>query len=273
VSLRRDIHVAIDEVAPPVPALPGLVTRFVFADKETRRELVRARRGVRLHLFRGAFSMVAAALIVVLIAAVVVGPRVWRAWDASVGHPRTIQSELQKLEARPLQLQSIAAGEVCPEGPFTQPPPSAHLGPVRLYGGGPVYIAEISGRDAQSLQTGWGTYLYVAWTVPYGHSGLVLIRARDLQTNQPAVFARDATAPDKIEVAAGQLVGEDVVSGHRVQQFNELALDTSRLRGNLPGWWAYDKYTIQGFPKGGSLCIGYQVDGPGFTETFVANYG
>lgn len=275
-SLRRDIHVAIDEVAPPAPALPRQVTAFVLAETDTQRASSPATRSVRRRHLRGAFSMVAATLIVVLMAAVVVGPRVWRDLNASVSRPPAInQAELKKLEARPLQLPTVGAGESCPEGPFTQAPAKSHLGPVPLRGPGPVYTSEIAGREAQSLQTSWGTYLYVTYVVPYEFSGLVLIRARDLRGDQTTVFAKGNVSwqhPPAAGTPTGDAVGVDVVDGNRIQQFTELALDTGRMHADSPGWWRYE-ITLQGFARGSSLCIGYQVDGPAFTETFVAYYG
>ena len=216
--------------------------------------------------------MVAATLIVVLMAAVVVGPRVWRDWNASLNRPGIREVELKRLEAKPLELPTMAADGRCPVGPFMPAPSTAHIGPVDLIGLGPVYIAGVSGKDAHALQTSWGTYLYVIYTVPAHYSGRVLIRARDLKTNQPVVFAHNPRDEPGAGTGTGDLAGTDLLYDQRVQQFTEYVLDTGKLHANLPSWWPYDE-SMHGFPRGSSLCIGYQVDGPGFTEWFVANYG
>src|SRR2546427_12619051 len=76
-SLRSDIHAAIDEVAPPAPLLARQVEAFVLADENERSRF--SRRG-RIHWprpLRGAVAVLAAALVVAAMAGLAMGGRLW----------------------------------------------------------------------------------------------------------------------------------------------------------------------------------------------------
>src|SRR2546428_13285894 len=86
-SLRSDIHAAIDEVAPPAPLLARQVEAFVLADENERSRF--SRRG-RIHWtrpLRGAVAVLAAALVVAVMAGLVMGGRLWRGRTVASGHP------------------------------------------------------------------------------------------------------------------------------------------------------------------------------------------
>ena len=82
-------------------------------------------------------------------------------------------------------------------------------------------------------------------------------------------------------VPAGQIVGSDTLSGRAVQQHAELAFDASRPssranEGFIP-WGLTAGVSADPSQKpisgpvtlGPSFCVGIQIDGPGFTETFA----
>ena len=86
-SLRNEIRAAIDDVTPPAPALQQKVEAVVMADDRDR--VARPHRSSTrwTRSFRGPMSLVAAALLVVLIGGLVVGGRLLRDLNAP---PQTI---------------------------------------------------------------------------------------------------------------------------------------------------------------------------------------
>src|SRR3989442_10065223 len=124
-SLRSDIHAAIDEVAPPAPLLARQVEAFVLADENERSRF--SRRG-RIHWtrpLRGAVAVLAAALVVAVMAGLVMGGRLWREWTvAPANHPHTIDvRDLGRLRAQPLPPSTLEPGAGLPARP-THPPPN-----------------------------------------------------------------------------------------------------------------------------------------------------
>lgn len=267
-NLRSEIHAAIDEVGPPAPGLPREVLEFVFS--EGKRPPGRSvGRHPRWALgMRHAGSFVAAVLVVVLLVTVVVGGRILR--DRSLSpRPQTIdQAELAELRARPLSFPVVQRGAECPSGPQTALPQSTGVVPL-AYGTGPVY-AEGSGSR---VVTNWGTYFVTAYWFDPKFKDLALIRASDLDTQQPVVFAKTAySKPSGASLLTGPLVGEDVIFDQRVQRYSELVLDGAHPGPkSWPGEWPVWGMT-HGFAKGASGCIGFQADGPGFTEHWVVSY-
>src|SRR5690348_1477993 len=182
-SLRTQIHHAIDDVAPPAPTLERQVVRYVFADDDARKRLVSRQRARWTRRFRGTLTLLAAAIALTLVAGLFIGGRLWRTENQP---PPTIgQAELKSLESRPLSYPTLAPGAPCPTTPKT-------LGPAGLViadPGDPVGI-----YDTEIYQsTDWGQWIEIAVgyspTYAAAHPGLLLMRARDLHNSGEVVFA------------------------------------------------------------------------------------
>jgi hypothetical protein len=221
-------------------------------------------------------SLVAAALVVVFMAGLVVGGRLWRdSYSSGVYRHPINQLELKKLEARPLQLPAVAAGAECPVGPYSdgayghmrsQSSQTVFSGPALMFGDGPLYMA--GARTPQF--TAWGTWVTTYVLLDPAAAGPVLLRATDLRTGTTLVFSEHSG----MAVPAGDRPVTDSAAGDTWHGFTELVLNPSQPDlpdpGELkdsrewPGWWVY-----LGYPKAASSCVGFQVDGAGFTETYV----
>ena len=263
-SLRTEIRAAIDDVTPPAPRLQQEVEAFVLADNRDR--VVRPRRSStwRARSFRGPMSLVAAALLVVLIGGLVVGGRLLRDMSAP---PQTInRAELKILESRSVQLPTVQPGAECPTSPLTDV--SAHGPQALLLGEGPVYSTRLGYRSAS---TNWGTWYALALTVDTTRaSGPILIRGEDLQTHAQVLFARGPLGPG-YGIPAGSVVRTDVLAGETAQLYPEAVLDLTRpYEGTRKGDWPIYKSPM-GYPKAATGCIGLQVDGSNFTEVLVIN--
>ena len=257
-SLRTEIRAAIDEVAPPSPALPSDVMAYLFALKA--RPSASGRSGSSPKHFRGMLSMAAAILIVTLMFGLVVGGRLLRDLQPTTNsNQAALEAQLKDLESRPLILPArLAVGEPCPEGPVT----------TGMIGAGPVYI-----EGGVGPTTRWGMYWNGSARVDSGLQGLVLIRGRDLRTGRTVVFVG--------QYAAGRVAGSDDVHGKVLEQRTEHVFDmgnpppgsSGTVQNGAAGWdqthWGF----VFGLPAGSSNCTGWQVDGLGFTETFVSQFG
>ncbi|HYL07077.1 MAG TPA: hypothetical protein VEU76_00910 [Candidatus Udaeobacter sp.] len=268
-SLRTDIHVALDEVAPPAPHLEYQVRQAVKDLQHPAMAHVRP----RLAPLRMPLSLVAAAVIVALMAGLVIAGRAWIQGNTPVTTPHVVinQADLKSLEARPLQLPALQPGATCPEGP-TSSAAQYHGGPPLSYGGGPVYANR--GLPAQDA---WGTWVGIVYFIDPQNSGTILLRARDLGTGQAIVFADD---PQNIgtyaEVSvpgtpAGKLVGThyDPVWHQTLKVYSEVVMVEPKAPQSRPGWPA--SFATAGVPAGASGCIGFQLDGPDFTEVYVVD--
>src|SRR4029077_6976161 len=133
--------------------------------------------------------------------------------------------------------------------------------------------------DTSALHTDWGTWIDANFYAGPTSSGLLLVRARDLRTNQSIVFAEnpyvDSSRNDGFPT--GDVVGQDTYVGRVVQERPMLVIDTShpstvadnRVRRSF-GY--FEVSLLMGYPTGSSDCVGFQVDGPGFTEVFVISH-
>jgi hypothetical protein len=267
-NLRSQIHAAIDEVAPPVPALALNAMAYALSEGKTLEARPSSRRHLLAPSARRFGSLVAAVLVIVLMVVLVVGGRVLKDRDLIQRPYQIDQAQLAKLRARTLQLPLVQAGAECPSGPYTSLPQTAGGAPG-AYGVGPVF-AEGSG---QRVVTSWGTYfLTTYWTKP-PFSGLALIRALDLVTHEPVVFAKGSASGKEPATPTGDVVGTDVVYDQTIDQHSELAIDASHLGSNAsypnlwPAWAA-----LAGFANGSSGCIGFQVDTAHATEVYVVSY-
>jgi hypothetical protein len=245
VSLRTQIHSAFDEVAPPTFGLPERVVQTVVAEGPTRR-----RRERMLLRMRVPLSLVAVFVVIALVVGVLIGGRLVQDWNSlrnSAPAGGGGQTQLAQLESRPLVLPTPASTVDCKTGPFNS------LGSL---GSGPIY----SDESATSI-TNWGIYFHDLAYAQTNIDGPILIRVVDLFTRQPVVFVG--------QYAAGPVVGHDTVDGVAVEQHTELVLDTSHA-STSPGPHKFAWRFTAGFPNSSSGSSGWQIDGVGFTEVFVA---
>lgn len=253
-TLRAEIRDAVDEVTPPARHLERNVRAFVFANGRERQalRLPRRRRGWTYRL-QGLGVAVAAALVVALIAGLVLGGRFWRDLNAP---PATVnQSALKYLESLPVTLPKVASEAVCPKTPINE----RHPGLVA--GDGPTFI---EGHDPQAV-TSWGNWGSVIFNYEPRVAGPVLVRARDLVTGQDVVFASYPVGKPRL-VPAGAVLGSDYV-------FELNATLTMRSEGVLADVDPAEKLVgfkaLIGESTGGSGCIGFQLNGPGFVNRLV----
>jgi hypothetical protein len=273
-SLRADIHAALDEVSPSAPSLAGQLDAFI-RDQGKDRRAWSPRPGWPARL-RGATSMIAALLVIVLVAGVVVGGRVWHDWNAYQAQ-LAMQADLAKLEAKPLlALTTIKPGAECPAGPLVDVPQDTP-GSIVAFGSGPLY-AEWGKKYAI---TSWGTWTATYFYIAPRASGPMLVRARDLVTGQRVAFALAPelvnTPIDRVTFGDGMptgdmIVRQDTVLERTIQGHSELFIGpalfaVARKKGDFLGG-----YIFMGYPKGTSGCVSYQVDGPNFTEVLVIGY-
>jgi hypothetical protein len=259
-SLRTDIQDAIDEVIPPAPGLEHQVRALVVADGKDRRVSLHAHRQSLWGAgFRSSGALVAAGLVVALMAGLVIGGRLAR--DTSHGQisqSAISQSELRSLESRPIELPQLQPGATCPFSPGTTQVHDSHIKGA-VIGQGPVYVYD-AWTDATTGQGDWEAFAvyYVA-----ERPGLVLVRARDLQTSQPFPFAQ-YSGPPSAAIAAGRVLGTDHIGAIPIQMHPEAVL--------LDPWHRQpvnqDLVLMFAVPRS-TLCWGFQFDGPGFTETIV----
>jgi hypothetical protein len=201
-------------------------------------------------------SLVAVFVLVALVVGVLIGGRLMQDWN-SFHKPApaggVTQSALAQLEAVPLRLPVFASAADCKDGPHNS---------EGSYGSGPIY-----GDGGQTSSSSWGTYFHNRAYANVKVAGPVLVRVRDLLTNQPVVFV----GPN----AGGPVVGTDTVDGVLVEQHAELVIDTTKTSTDLGAWsgtrrHSFDWVFTAGVPKSWSGSTGWQIDGIGFSEVFVS---
>jgi hypothetical protein len=207
-------------------------------------------------------SLAAALLVLLLLATLVVGVRVWRdrnLFNAGPSAAATNQAEIAQLAARPLILPVVPAGGACPatyHGSVDIGIPAYNL--FTFFGDGPVYgIARAAGGESTTNISDYHDLTLIAEPQV---TSLILVRIYDLRTGQAGFFVGS--------YVAGKVVGTDTIGGKTVQHRVELVLDASRPPTSSPnkfGMWD----VRQGFPTGWSGCYGMQVDGAGFSEVLV----
>jgi len=266
VSLRADIHLAFDEVAPTTLGLSERVVQSARAEASGRRKDDRWVSRMRMPL-----SLVAV-LVLIALASALVGAslmRDWRNWSTAHPPPQINQTQLKGLEAQPLQIPVVPAGAACPISSLTDV--SAHGPEPLLFGDGPVYATQLGAY--QPIKTNWGTWTTLSLEVDTTRvSGPILIRATDLHTGQRLAFAQiPFAAPGQAGdgIPTGKAVGTDVIQGTAEQLYPELVLDTSRpYAGTKKGDWPVFKGLV-GYPGSATGCFGFQIDGSHFTEVAV----
>lgn len=262
-TLRSEIHTAIDDIAPPAPALPREAVAYALSNGRLRsRETVPSQAGWGLGM-RRAGSVVAAALVVVMVITLVIGGRLWRDWNTQQ-QSAARQAYIVQLHDRPLHLPAVEPGAACPQDTINN-----YQGYYSGYGIGPVFAS----GSGQRYGLASGTYIDTKyWTAPEV-SGLVLIRGRNLETNEPIVFAKPPYPAVGTGTPSGTVAGTEVILGVRIEFHEDLLLDTSQLLPAPDDSWE----TIQRFPPGSSGCVGIQADGfnadgSPFSEVIVVNF-
>jgi hypothetical protein len=256
VTLRNDIHSAIDEIASSVPALAGKVDYLAADALQQARHGRPVRRGAWVAGLGRSGSLVAALLVVLLMASLVVGVRAWRDRNILNESP-TAEATLAQLEARPLLLTPQPVGAECPAGPSSVV--DGGQGPRTVLGVGPAYIV---GSWHNATANAWGTYSDWLMLSDPSLTGLVLVRGRDLETNLPVVFVGSH--------AAGNVVGTDTIAGKSVQQRSEAVFDAGHHDPALSGTSKWGIWPMTpGVDKSESGCIAFQIDGPSFSEIVV----
>lgn len=274
-SLRADITTAYDEIAPPAPELQADIRRFVASESK----FVLQSPGRRLpwvSTLRGSMALVAALLVVIIIATLLVGGRVWRDWNVFNSRPapagQSYAQQLAALEARPLHMPLVPPDAICPVGPnLTAAEAASFPDPIRGWaragftfsGGGPAYATVIA---LGGYLTGWGDYVGVEWVIEPQITGLVLVRGLDAVNHDLAVAYVG-------QYAAGTVIGTDTIDGKAVTQRAEVVLDAGHhpAAAGTSKWGVYE--VMAGVPNTMSPCHVFQVDGEGFSEVFFTKPG
>lgn len=160
-------------------------------------------------------------------------------------------AELAKLEARPMRVPLLRAGQACHKDT---------LNPLtNLWGAAPVYLV-----GGPHTHTSWGDFYDVSAMTKPGLVGPVLLRGRDLKVpNHPVVFLGP--------YATGKVFDTEPTFG---PLYPNLAFDTAhppRLTYDVNGTNYIEWGWRQGIASGWTGCISFQVDGPSFTEVIAVN--
>jgi hypothetical protein len=243
--LRTEIHSAFDAIT---PATGGMAERVV--DTARRDAQPHQRRNRLMVRIQAPMSLVAALVAIALVAAVLIGGQALRIWNEQhIPLPAvdTFQAQVAELEARPLVLPSFKSQADCVSGPFN----GAHD-----LGSGPL-----SGFKFSGWSSSWGVYYDNVVYTDSRISGPILVRARD-------VFG-DARAAFFGPYAAGPVVGSEVIDGATWQQRPEMVLTADRT-SITPNPHKFHWDFISAMPRTWSGSSGWQIDGVGFSEVFVA---
>ena len=226
----------------------------------------RRHRGRRIVMTRNRTILLAAALVALVALSVLASTRLFPDYRNNSQTPAATlgidQAVVTQLRARPLALPVLKAGAQCPTSPYAP----INYGPGTTdFGAGPVYVV-----GSSPTSSAWGNYFDVKYVTGPSLQGPVLIRARDLRTNETVVFVGP--------YASGSVVGSDTVEGKAVLQHADAVFDAANHQhselGNGLGTTAWGIFPIrQGISTNFSHCFGVQFDGPGFTEIITSPNG
>ena len=258
-SLRAEIHDAIDEVTPRAPTLRSKTASYVETETRRRSAWIPTRRWIRP--LRGSLGLVAAALLLVLIAGAFFAGRYWRDIH-TYRQPVVTQPTLKSLEQRPVLWSTLESGAACPTSPI-----ALHSNVGLAVGDGPIYFID---RNPEG-DSAWGSWQQLRFIYLPQHPGVVLVRGWDLGSNKAVAFVQDPLGPSRI-TAAGANLGQDEVLDKKVQRRSEAyfvdpAYAASYYRSIYPL-----ETIVVGLPKGASGCVGLQFDGSDFTENIVISW-
>ena len=145
-----------------------------------------------------------------------------------------------------MSLPTVQTASQCPESPSTN-------SPGYQYGNGPVYA-----DGGQEIGSDWGHYWDVIWYAAPNLTGPVVVRGRDLMTTDRRVVF---VGP----YSAGPVIGTDVAP-NTGPQHTELVLDPAHPQARDQKHYGYWRIR-QGMSTGWVGCVGFQIDGPTFSET------
>jgi hypothetical protein len=241
-NLRRDIHSALEVIEPPLGGMPERVVQTVLAERNGR-----LRKEKMVYRLRISLALVAAVLVVAVGAAAVI---TWNSLHNSNTSPagQVHLTTLQELEARPLTLPTVQTASQCPESPST-------TSPGYQYGNGPIYA-----DGGPETGTNWGHYWDVIWYAAPNLSGPVIVRGRDLMTTDRRVVFVGA-------YSGGPVIGTDTAPSTGAQH-TELVLDPAHPQARDSKHYGYWRIR-QGMSNGWVGCVGFQIDGPSFSETIT----
>jgi hypothetical protein len=265
VTLRADIRTAIDAVAPPAPELRSKALASVQDERQRRDTTSSASGRTRRPFINGlgyAAAIAAVLIVVLLIVALLAGGRILQDWKRfNTPQPVGInQAVVDQLRKRPLAFPVLKASDQCPISPTKRIDYGG--GNFTNYGAGPVYAV-----GASPTTTKWGAYFDIQYVTDPELTGPVLIRGRDLRTNELVVFVG--------QYASGVVVGTDMLDGKPAQQRADAVFDAGKhehsnlLVGGPTRWGIFP--VRQGVAADFSHCFGIQFDGPGFTEVVTGN--
>ena len=264
-SLRTDIHLAFDDLAPSTIGMPERVVQSAHVGRAPKQPL-RVAGVIRL---RAPLSLVAVLLVIALVVGALVGGRLFNDWQKFHHRPVPVgvdQAQLHQLEARKMDTPKIIAGQPC-SGPI-----DAQTG---WWGPGPIYLfSQVSTGYGTPSITRWGAYFQFVAEVDPTLNATVLIRAFDLSTNREVLFVG--------ALAAGPLAGSDVLSGQPVEQHAELAFNAGQPPSKASNGyfqWSFTagvEDTSPRQPSGPATlpsqhCTAWRIDAPTFIETFVVS--
>lgn len=255
-SLRAEIHDAIDEVTPPAPMLRSKARSYV--DEQTRRPSSWKPNRPWLKPLRGSLRLVAAALLLLLFAGALLTGRYWHDLH-STPQPVVPPPALKSLEKRPVLWQTLQPGAACPTSPINLQP-----GIGLAVGDGPAYFIDRNPAGDSAFGS-WQQLRFVY--LPRG-PGVVLVRGWDLGSNKAIDFVQDPLGLSRI-TAAGANLGQDQILNKKVVRRSEAYFVDPAHSANYYSSLLPLETIIVGDPNGASGCVGLQFDGPDFTENFV----
>jgi hypothetical protein len=260
VTLRTDLHAALDEVAVNGPMVRAQVLATVAAERARRR-----RGGSRwsgsdrirqtfTFSFRQMAALAAGLIVVLLMATLVAGGRLLRDLEQ---RGSVDQQVVDQLTARPFRAPALKATDPCPTETLTTV--DYGNGPQPLYGSGPVYAIGVHETD-----DAWGGYFDARYITRPGLTGLVLVRGGDARSGPSLVFIG--------MYATGPSLGSDTYQGKLVRHQSYLVFDARHPF--YKGWHGYGVFPVlQGIQHGYSGCWVVQIDGLGFSETIFGAGG
>ena len=259
-TLRADIHSAMDQAVSPAPWLAADIGDSIRDTETWKKERRRAKARV-FSGFRGAGALAAAMIVVILVVGALLGGELVRDWRAFSSHATPGSSgyarQLAQLRARTLNLQPVAAGQRCSAHPLSS---VTYFGATRdVLGSGPVYASPHIDNETNA----WGTYSDDTVLTEVGLSGPLLIRGENLSAPTRFLFVGP--------YASGHIVGHDTLDGVNVAQYDELVLDLSRAPSSRSDDGRLAIWTVRDGQRQIGDCSGLQFDGVGFSETITFN--
>jgi hypothetical protein len=245
VSLRTDIRTAFDSVT---PATAGMAERVVETARREAR--VRERRRKFMLRMRVPLPLVAALLVILIIAAVFAGGRLFGAWSAqhTIAPSGTVTGPtLAQLEARPWQHKVLTAGQQCAGNEINGAEAGTNL---------PIFANPIAGPFPYP----WGEYSSGEAGFDQGFSGLMIVRSRDGLTGRNSFWIYDN--------AGGPVVRTVDIDGQQVDGHAEAVFDLSDPKVKaINGFKTFrmKEAHLAGF----SPCFEWQFDGTYQGQPFV----